>query len=394
MSAYREPCQRTVRIYVDHNATAPLGEAARTAMAEAMAVVGNPSSLHAEGRAARDLVEAARRQVAGLVGPGGPGGVLPDEIVFTSGGTEADCLGVVGLARAGRRAGRPARVLTTPIEHPAITGAVRALGDEGFAVETVSVDGDGRIDLDDLARGLAGGGSAIAVSAANHEIGTMQDIAAIAALARAAGWMIHVDAVQAAGKLPLPDLAGHADTVALSAHKIGGPKGAGALWIRRGVDLAPLWPAGHQERERRAGTENLIGIAGFGAAAATADPAAFAAVSALARRLEAGLDAMSAVTIHGRGAPRIGNTVNARFAGALGEAVVIALDLAGVAASTGAACTSGSVAPSPVLLGIGLAPEAAREAVRFSLGPGNTAAEIDRVLELLPGIVARARRYR
>jgi len=356
-------------------------------MAKAMALIGNPSSLHAEGRAARDVVEIARRHVAGLVG------VTPDELVFTSGGTEADCLGVVGLSRAARRAGQPARVVTTALEHPAIVGATRGLLDEGFSVEQVAVDRHGRIDLDDLARRLAGSGGVVAVSAANHEIGTVQDLAAVTTMAHAAGWLVHVDAVQAAGKLSLVDMTA-ADAVALSAHKIGGPKGAGALWVRRGIDLAPLWAAGHQERERRAGTENVVGIAGFGAAAAAVDTSTFAAVAALAQRLEAGLEAIEDVTIHGKGAPRIGNTVNARFAGALGEAVVIALDLAGIAASTGAACTSGSVAPSPVLLGLGVAPEAAREAVRFSLGAGNTEEEVERILEILPGIVARARRFR
>ena len=164
--------------------------------------------------------------------------------------------------------------------------------------------------------------------------------------------------------------------------------------MRRGTDLAPAWPAGHQERERRPGTENVVGIAGFGAAAAEADPSRFAAVAGLAAHLEAGLSGLDDVVIHGRGAPRVGNTINARFVGALGEAIVIALDLAGVATSTGAACTSGSVAPSPVLLALGLTPDEAREAVRFSLGVSNTPEEIDRVLSLLPPIVKRARRHR
>jgi len=377
-----------MRIYLDHNATTPLVAPARAAMTAALDVGGNPSSIHAEGRSARDRIEVARHHIAALVGG------ATDEIVFTSGGTEADCLGVVGLARAARRAGRPARVLLPPIEHPAVTGAARALADDGFAVETVGVDADGRIDPDDLARRLAGGGAVLAFAAANHELGTVQDVAALAAAAHAAGWLVHVDAVQAAGKQPLAPVAAAADTVAVSAHKLGGPKGVGALWVRRGTDLAPAWPAGHQERERRPGTENVVGIAGFGAAAAEADPSRFAAVAGLAAHLEAGLSGLDDVVIHGRGAPRVGNTINARFVGALGEAIVIALDLAGVATSTGAACTSGSVAPSPVLLALGLTPDEAREAVRFSMGVSNTPEEIDRVLSLLPPIVKRARRHR
>jgi cysteine desulfurase len=388
MSAGLDPCQRTVRIYFDHNATTPLAGAARAAMVRALDRAGNPSSVHTEGRAARDLVEAARRQVAAWLGG------EPDEVVFTSGGTEADVLGVVGLARAARGAGRPPRVMVAPIEHPAVLGAAEALVAEGFAVERLVVDADGRVDGADLARRLAGGGGVVAVAAANHELGTRQDIAALAAIARAAGWWLHVDAVQLAGKAPLPPVVAVADAVAVSAHKISGPAGVGALWVRRGIDLAAVSPAGHQERERRPGTENVVGIAGFAAAVELADPARYAAVAGLAERLEAGLLALPGVAIQGRGAPRVGNTVNARFAGARGEAIVIALDLAGVAVSTGAACTSGSVKPSPVLLALGLGADEAREAVRFSLGPSNTADEVDRVLALLGPIVDRARRHR
>jgi cysteine desulfurase len=232
----------------------------------------------------------------------------------------------------------------------------------------------------------------IAVGAVNHELGTVHDVAAVAAIARAAGAWLHVDAVQAAGKRPLADLTAVADTVAISAHKLGGPAGVGALWIRAGVDVAAAFPAGHHERERRPGTENLVGIAGLGAAAeaALAAPARWAPAIAAAARLEAGLVALGA-RIHGAGAPRAGTTVNAAFDGARGEAIVIALDLAGVACSTGAACTSGSVRPSPVIRALGLPPARAAEAVRFSTGPTTTAAEVDRVLALLPDVVARVR---
>ena len=369
---------------MDYNATSPLGAEARQAVLEALDEPGNPSSIHAEGRRARDRVEEARRAVAGLVGG------APDEIVLTSGGTEADALGIVGLALAGRRAGRPARVVTTAVEHPAVKGAAAGLTELGFSVEEASAGPDGRVDLSDLATRCAAGGAVLAIGAVNHELGTVQDIAAAAAIARAAGLALHVDAVQAAGRMPLAPWTALADTVAISGHKLGAPKGIGALWVRRGVDVASPWPGGHQERARRPGTENVAGIAGLGAAAAAADPARWAAVAPRAARLEAGLVALGA-RVHGAAAPRIGNTINAAFPGARGESIVIALDLAGVATSTGAACTSGSVRPSPVLLALGLPPEQAREGVRFSLGPENTDEEIDHVLAILPAIVARAR---
>ncbi len=355
-------------------------------MAAALDVGGNPSSIHAEGRDARDRVEEARDHVARLVG------AERDEIVFTSGGTEADVLGIVGLALAARAAGRAARVVTTPIEHPAALGAARSLRARGFALDLCRVDGDGVIDLDDLARHAAGA-AVVAVSAVNHELGTVQDLGAIAAAARAGGAHLHVDAVQAAGKQSLAQAVAAADAIAISAHKLGGPAGAGALWIRRGVDVAADIAAGHQERERRPGTENVVGIVGFGAAAALAlaAPERWHAARVAATRLQAGLVGLGA-RIHGAGATRGGTTVNAAWDGARGEAIVIALDLAGVACSTGAACSSGSVKPSPVLLGIGLPPERARQAVRFSTGPTTTVDEIDAVLALLPAIVARARR--
>jgi cysteine desulfurase len=367
---------------MDHNATAPLDPAARRAALAALDEAGNPSSIHGEGRKARDLVDEARRRVAAWMGG------EPDEVVFTSGGTEADVLGVVGLALAARSAGRPARLVTTAIEHPAVGGAGAGLAALGVEVVHAPVDRDGRIDLDGLDAACAGGG-VVAVSAANHELGTVQDLAAIAAIARRHGCTLHVDAVQAAGRAPLPPITALADTVAISGHKLGAPTGVGALWIRRGVDVASPYPGGHQERGRRPGTENVTGIAALGAVAR--DHAGWPAVQALSARLESGLVALGA-RIHGAGAPRIGNTINGAFPGARGESIVIALDLAGVSCSTGAACTSGSVRPSAVLLGVGYSEASAREAVRFSLGPSNTEEEVAAVLELLPAIVERTKR--
>lgn len=360
------------RIYLDFNATTPLCEAARAAIAGALEELGNPSSIHAEGRRARDRVERARNQVAALLGR------PREQLVFTSGGTEANALGVQTLAAAALARGLPRVIARSPIEHPSLLAAVDALG---WEVRTLEVSPDGVL----RPRQLDGVG-VLAVAAVNHELGTVLD-PSVLALARAEGALIHVDAVQAAGKRSL-EL--DADAIAISAHKLGGPQGAGAVALA--ID-AETPSGGHQERGRRGGTENTLGIVGFGAAAAVVDLGGWPAVAALGERLEAGLRAIPDVRIHGAGAQRIGGTINAGFAGARGEAIVIALDLAGVAVSTGAACTSGTLQPSPVLRALGQSPDQAREAVRFSLGRSTTAEEIDRVLALLPAIVDRARRF-
>lgn len=374
------------RIYLDHNATAPLTVAARGAMVAAMAELGNPSSVHAEGRRVRDLVERARNQVAALAGR------PREQVVFTSGGTEANWLGVLGLAGVAERRGRPRVVATTRIEHPSLLGAVGELERRGWR----------RVRLDEVASTSDVGLCAFA--AVNHELGTIAPMLRGAAAFMASGVLVHIDAVQAAGKLPLAGIA--ADALAISAHKIGGPQGAGALVIAADDGL-PLVEAGHQERGRRPGTENTLGIVGFGAAAAslTAEPAPDASgpdhailpgwrrVAALGERLESGLRALGA-RIHGDDRERVGGTINAAFPGALGESIVMALDLAGIAVSTGAACTSGSIQPSAVLLGLGYSADEAREGVRFSLGRTTEEAEIDAVIQALPDIVERARRHR
>ena len=355
------------RIYLDFNATAPIVPAAQAAITSALGEVGNPSSIHAEGRKMRDLVERARNQVATLVGR------PREQVVFTSGGTEANALGVLGLAAVVEQRGGPRVVLTTPIEHPSLRGPVEALRARGWTVRS---------------EGVAGAGL-LAVGLVNHELGTVFDRAVIDE-ARTGGLLIHIDAVQATGKLDLSAIP--ADAMAISAHKIGGPQGIGALALAIDEGL-PIVDGGHQERGRRPGTENTVGIVGFGAAAAI-DLATWPAVVALGDRLERGLVAIEGVRINGVDRPRIGGTINAGFTGALGESIVVALDLAGVSVSTGAACTSGSVQPSAVLLGLGYSAQEAREAVRFSLGRSTTGAEIDRVLALLPAIVERARRHR
>lgn len=325
----------------------------------------NPSSIHADGRRARDIVERARDRVAALAGR------PREQVVFTSGGTEANGLGVAALARGAHTR----TVWTTRLEHPSLAGAVDALG---WDVRYFDVDAAGRIVLPPVSpAGL------VAVAWANHELGVIQDIEAIGAWAAEAGARTHVDAVQAVGKVQALSIP--AASLAISAHKLGGPPGVGALVIPDDAGLGDL-DAGHQERGRRPGTENVVGIAGFGAAAAhVAIP-----TRELADALERGLVERLGARIHGAGSRRT-PTVNAGFPGARGESVVIGLDLAGISASTGAACTSGSTKPSPVLLALGLTDEQAREAVRFSVGASTTEAEIARVLEALPAIVQRAR---
>lgn len=373
-----------MRIYLDHNASAPLHPAAAAAMTEAQALAGNPSSIHREGRRARGAIERARRAVAALV----TGTDDVDGLVFTSGGTEAILAGVVGLAR---RAGGAPVIAVPATEHPAVHGAAAAAIAAGGRVVSIAVDRRGVIDEAAWAAALASRPTVVAVSACNHELGVVPDLAALAAGARAAGALVFVDAVQAAGKVALPPIAAVADALAISAHKLGGPTGCGALWTAPGVALSPLHPDGHQERGRRPGTENVVGLAGFGAAASVVDLTQAAAAAARGARLEAALRAIPGARIHGDGAPRLGSTVNVGFAGLRGEALVIALDLEGVAASTGAACSSGSVAPSPVLRALGLSDEEARGGVRFSLGAATTDAEIDHVAALVPRLVARAR---
>ncbi len=403
------------RIYLDYNATMPMVSPAREAIVAALDQgFGNPSSVHADGRRGRDLVERARDQVARLVSR------PREQIVFTSGGTEANALGMLGLAAAVEARGGPRVVASALIDHPSLLGAVHALVARGWTHRAIAVDRAGRLAVAGSpgTTGALDGAGLVALSAVNHELGTVLDLASWSAAARAAGALVHVDAVQLAGKRAI-ELA--ADSIAISAHKIGGPQGVGALAIAIDDGL-PLVESGHQERERRGGTENTLGIVGFGAAIGAIELDAWSRVVALGARLEAGLVALGA-RINGAADPiprgstphhaptsgtttsgtptsgtttsdagRIGGTINAAFAGVRGESVVIALDLAGISVSTGAACTSGSIQPSKVLLAIGQSPEHAREAVRFSLGTPTTSEDIDAVLAALPAILARARR--
>jgi cysteine desulfurase len=379
------------RIYLDHNATTRPDPRVLLAMRPHLEdAFGNPSSLHEEGRRARDAVERARSHVAALLCGATTG------IVFTSGGTESDWLGIVGGARAARKAGKPPRVVTSPLEHPCVRGATEALAQEGFEVVAVPVDSLGRIDPAEVQKAAREGAALLSFALANHELGNLYDLATIADIAHRAGALVHCDAVQAVGKCAVDVGSLGVDLLSLSAHKIHGPKGVGALWIRRGIELNPVVRGGHQERGLRPGTENVAGVVGLGEAARLAREGGLQGagrIAALRDRLERGALAIAGARRAGDPEHRVGNTTNLAFAGAPGELVVMSLDLEGVAVSTGAACTSGSLEPSPVILALGQRREQAAEAVRFSLGSQNTDDDVDRVLALLPHLVARVRAH-
>ena len=364
-------------VYLDYNATAPVRPEAAAAVAEALAAAGNPSSVHGFGRRARKRVEDAREQVAALIG------AAPADIVFTSGGTEANAL---ALAGAGRR-----RILASAIEHDSVLAAAAALDPE---TPRIPVARSGVVDLDALVRLLDGQGGATLVSVmlANNETGVIQPVAEIARRAHAAGALVHCDAIQAAGKIPVDVPALGADLVSLSAHKLGGPQGVGALYVAEGIALAPLLRGGGQERGRRAGTENVPGIAGFGAAAAAAQSglAESARIAALRASLEAAVLARpNRASIAGADSSRLPNTSCIVLPGVPSETQVMALDLAGVAVSAGSACSSGKVKASHVLAAMGFAPEEAGAAIRVSLGWSSTRADVERFVEAWGAVAAR-----
>jgi cysteine desulfurase len=375
-------------IYLDHNATTPLRPEVRAAMAEALeSAWANPSSIHGPGRLARDAVESARRDVAALIG------ALPEEIVFTSGGTEGDNLAIRGLALAARTARGASHVIAAATEHPAVHGALAELESVGFAITRLAVGGAGEIDPAALKAALRPDTALVSVALANHELGTIAPVRELARVAREAGALFHTDAVQAAGRIPVDVRREGVDAATISAHKLHGPKGVGAVYIRQGRTLHPLVAGGHQERERRAGTENVAGIVGFGVACrlARAELEETAArVARLRTRLEARLLAIPGARLHGNG-PRVPGTSNVGFAGAEGGLVLVGLDLEGICVATGAACTSGSLSPSPVILALGLSAAQAREAVRFSLGRETTEEDVDHAADVVAQVVARVR---
>jgi len=375
-------------IYLDYNSTTPVDRAVLEAMLPYFAdSFGNASSIHSAGQRGRAAVDAARESVAALIG------AKPAEIVFTSGGTEADNLALFGSVAASNQTRK--HIITTAIEHHAVLNAAQALEKQGVEVTFVPVGASGIVDPEDIRRALRPESILISVMHANNEIGTIQPIEEIGRIAAEADVYFHSDAVQSAGKLPLDVNRLGVDFLSLSAHKIYGPKGVGALYVRAGTPLEPQFYGGHHERDQRPGTENVPGIVGLGKAAELANENLTGDVLQLAilrDRLERALvGSLPSVRINGDAKWRIPNTTNLAFAGASGESLVIALDLQGVACSTGAACSSGAVEPSHVLLAIGLSPDDARSSLRFSLGRTTTSDEIESAIEIIPAAVERLR---
>ena len=383
-------------VYLDHNATTPLDPRVREAMLPWLGErFGNPSSIHRVGQAARNAVEEAREHVAALIG------ARPPEVVFTASGTEANDTVVASAVESARRsAAGGGHLAISAVEHPSVRQAAARAARAGLEVTWVPPGEDGVVPAAAMIGALRPDTLLACLMLANNEVGTLQPVAAVAAECRARGIPLLCDAVQAVGKVPVDVGSLGVDLLVLGAHKFGGPLGAAALWIRDGVEVESLLVGGSQERRRRAGTENVAGIVGLGAAAALARdevdgqlrPPRPLQLAALRDRFEAGLRAVPGAIVHCRTAPRLPNTSHVAFAGVEGEALLIRLDLAGFAVSTGSACSSGTVEPSQTLLAMGLSPAEALSSIRVSFGIANHAAEVDRFLAALAGEVAALRR--
>jgi len=377
-------------IYLDYNATTPLRAEVRDLMVKALDIYGNASSMHELGRTAHAEIESARANVAALIGAKNP-----SNLYFTSGGSESNNTVFNTMFLIGRAGGRR-KIITTSIEHPCVLNAAAHLRDEGFQVVFLNVDGRGRVDMDQYRRELGPDVLLVSVMAANNEIGTIEDIREIARLAKEAGAFVHTDATQAVGKIPVSVDDWAVDYCTLSCHKIYGPKGIGALYVRSKAPIEPLIRGGHQEEGVRAGTYNNLGIIGFGEAArlASLELSEYAAHTGALRNLLRDLivERIPSVRINGDPDNLLPNTLNVSFPGAEGESILLSMDLEGIEVSTGSACASGSLDPSHVLMAIGLGPELAHGSIRFSLGKFTTEDEIRYVGEKLPPIIARLRK--
>jgi cysteine desulfurase len=378
-------------VYLDNAATTPVLPEVREAMLPFLGAesFGNPSSPHRYGRAARAAVEEARRQVARAMG------MDPRTVYFTSGGTEADNLAVLGGALAARAGGRPFRVAVGATEHKAVLAAAHAVEALGGETVTLPVDREGRVEMEALDRALARGAALVAVMWVNNEVGVVQDVAAIASRCAGAGAWLVTDAVQALGKVPSDGGRLSRTMVTVSAHKIGGPKGVGALVVADPEAVAPLLHGGGQQDGVRPGTENVAGIVGFGRAAESAHrhlADRSGTLAGLRAAFERGLgQAVPEAVIHGAGASRAPHVTSVGIPGTDSEALLMHLDLAGVCCSSGSACTTGAVSPSHVLTAMGVPHDLAVASLRFSFGWQNTMADVERALEVLPGVVAKVR---
>ena len=378
------------RLYLDNNATTPVLPEVLEAMRPYFGDrFGNASSIHHHGQETRAAVERARESMAGLLG------CRPAEVVFTSGGTEADNLAIFGLINPGL-AYPGDHVITSTIEHHAVLNSCKHLAKKGIEVTSLPVDGRGLVDPDDLRRALRPNTKLVTIMFANNETGVIQPVEEIGKICAEADVYFHTDAVQAAGKVPIRVEEIGCDLLSISGHKINAPQGVGALYVRKGTTLEAMLYGGSHERSRRAGTENVPGIVGLGKAAELAlrgfENGETVRMATLRDRLEnAILQNVEAARVNGDGAPRVPNTSNIYFDYIEGEALIIALDLKGLAVSTGAACSSGAIEPSHVLTAMGLRPDRARASIRFSLGKQNTAEDVDFAIELVPASVARLR---
>ena len=378
-----------MRVYFDYNATTPLAPEVVDAVARATReVFGNASSVHHFGQQAKAAMDDTRSAVAALLNAD------PSEVVFTSGGTEADNFAIRGAAEAAEPGGRR-HLIASAIEHEAVLNTFKALARRGWRTTLLSVDQSGIVSPDRLRETISSDTALVSVMHANNEIGTVQPIAELATIAHAHGALMHTDAVQSAGKIPIDVRALDVDLLSLSAHKFNGPKGAGALWIKRGTRMQPILTGGKHERNRRAGTENVPAIVGFGVAARLAasklavEPAR---VASLRDRLENGvLTNVPGTAVNGARSPRVPNTTNISFDRVEAESLLIALDLEGIAVSTGSACSSGTLEPSHVLRAMGLPPHRTQNSLRFSLGMFSTEEEVDRVVSVLPRLVEKLR---
>jgi cysteine desulfurase len=378
-----------MRIYLDHNATTPLDPRVADRMAWAMREVwGNASSVHHFGQQAKAALDEARGQVASLLA------AEPSEIVFTAGGTESDNLAIRGAAEAMEPSGRK-HLVTSAIEHEAVLNTMKSLARRGWRVTVVPVEPSGVVSIERMRGAVTADTALVTVMHANNEIGTIQPIAELAAIAHEHGALFHTDAVQSAGKLPIDVRALGVDLLTIAGHKFYGPKGTGALWVKRGVRLIAPITGGRQERSRRAGTENVPALVGFGVAAEFARKTASdeaPGLAALRDRLEAGiLGSISGTERNGAAEPRVANTTNISIDRIEAESILIGLDLAGIAVSSGSACSSGTLEPSHVLKAMGLPHPRTLGSIRFSLGKSNTDADVDRVLEALPPLVEKLR---